>query len=109
MGSKSNKKSSKRSLEVDDESSDDGKYKNLKNTKSAKTSSDPNKSESNIHNSSKDYSPIKNRKIKLKNKKGSEDMSDVSSLLALDTSQEGADRGEPDGDILKQLDDFINE
>jgi len=107
--SKSNKKSSKRSLEVDDESSDEGKYKNLKNTKSAKTSSDPNKSESNIHNSSKDYSPIKNRKIKLKKKKGSEDMSDVSSLLALDTSQEGADRGEPDGDILKQLDDFINE
>ena len=36
-------------------------------------------------------------------------MSDVSSLLALDTSQERADRDEPDGDILKQLDDFINE
>merc|ERR1712179_788029 len=104
--SKSNKKSSKRSLEVDDESSDDEKYKNLKNTKSAKTSPDLHKSGSklNIHNSSKDYSPIKNRKIKLKKKKGSEDMSDVSSLLALDTSQEGADRGEPDGDILKQLD-----
>jgi len=107
--SKSDKKSSKRSVEVDDESSDDKNYRNLKITKSANMSSDLNKSDSNMQNSSKDYAPIKNRKIKLKKKKGSEDMSDVSSLLALDTSQERADRDEPDGDILKQLDDFINE
>lgn len=38
-------------------------------------------------------------------------MSDVSSLLALDTSQEGANasKDEPEGDVLKELDDFINE
>ena len=36
-------------------------------------------------------------------------MSDVSNLLALDTSQEGESRDEPEGDVLKQLDDFINE
>jgi len=106
---KSIKKSSKRSVEVDDESSDEEKFKNLKITKAANTSSDLNKSESSALNSSKDYAPIRNRKIKLKKKKkGSDDMSDVSSLLALDTSQEAV-RDEPDGDILKQLDDFINE
>merc|ERR1712025_1320858 len=79
--SNSNKKSSKRSVVVDEESSDDKNYRNLKITKSANTSSDLNKSDSNMQNSSKDYAPIKNRKIKLKKKKGSEDMSDVSSLL----------------------------
>jgi len=106
---KSSKKSSKRSVEVDDESSDEEKFKNLKITKAANTSSDLNKSESSALNSSKDYAPIKNRKIKLKKKKkGSDDMSDVSSLLALDTSQEAV-KDEHDGDILKQLDDFINE
>ena len=40
---------------------------------------------------------------------GSEDMSDVSSLLALDTSQEGGGGDEPEGDVLQQLDDLINE
>merc|ERR1711874_519452 len=66
---KSIKKSSKRSVEVDDESSDEEKFKNLKITKAANTSSDLNKSESSALNSSKDYAPIRNRKIKLKKKK----------------------------------------
>jgi len=107
--SKSAKKLSKRSVEVDNESSDDEEYRNLKITKAANTSSDFDKSELSALNSSKDYAPIKNRKIKLKKKKGSEDMSDVSSLLALDTSQEGGGGDEPEGDVLQQLDDFINE
>lgn len=112
--SKASKKSTKRSVEVDTEgSSDEDKFKNLKITKAANTSSDFDKSfdksESSALHSSKDYAPIKNRKIKLKKKKGSEDLGDVSNLLALDTSQEGESRDEPEGDVLKQLDDFINE
>ena len=68
--SKSAKKLSKRSVEVDNESSADEEYRNLKITKAANTSSDFDKSELSALNSSKDYAPIKNRKIKLKKKKG---------------------------------------
>jgi len=111
---RSSRKSSKRSVEVATEaSSDEEKYKNLKITKSANTSSDFaksfEKSESSAFHSSQDYAPIKNRKIKLKKKKGSDDLSNVSDLLALDTSQEDNVKNEPEGDVLKELDDFINE
>ena len=73
--SKSSKKSTKRSVEVDSDGSyDEDEFKNLKITKAANTSSDFDKSfdksEPSALHSSKDYAPIKNRKIKLKKKKG---------------------------------------
>jgi len=88
------------------ETGSDNEQKNK--TKSVNSSSDFNKSGCSAF-SSKVYAPIRNRKLKPKKSKGSSDSSEISSLLALDSSQEGAIRDEPEGDILKELDDFINE
>merc|ERR1712183_727428 len=106
-------KKSKRNVEVDtDTSTDNEKFKNLKITKAANTSSELDRSfkktETSALKSSLDYAPIKNRKIKLK-KKALNDTADVSALLALESSQEGASKDESVGDVMKELDDFINE
>jgi len=100
-----NRKVDKSTVEVH-ESGSDSEQKNK--TKSANTSSDFNKSGCSAF-SSKDYAPIRNRKLKPKKSKGSSDSSEFSNLLALDSSQEGVVRDETERDILKELDDFINE
>ena len=59
---------------------------------------------------SKEYEPIKARKLKISSKaEGSSDLS--TSLLTLDTSQDDTQdvKVEVSGDVMKDLDEFLNE